>query len=172
MILSSCDTKDPVVPNEEELITTLIYTLTPASGVDPIVLTFKDLDGDGGQTPVISGGTLLANTAYKGILQLSNDQASPVINISEEIKTESDVHQFFFNTSVGLNLAVSYYDVDAAGKPLGLATKIQTGNSSSGKLTVTLRHDPNKSASGVAQGNITNAGGETDIEVSFDLVIK
>ncbi len=170
--LSSCETKDPELPNEEELITTLKYTLTPANSADAIVLTFKDLDGDGGQTPVISGGTLQANTAYKGILQLSNDLASPVINISEEIKTESDVHQFFFSTSIGLNLAVSYDDFDGVGKPLGLTTKIQTGTASSGKLTITLRHEPNKSATGVAQGNIANAGGETDIEVSFDLVIK
>jgi hypothetical protein len=30
---------------------------------------------------------------------------------------------------------------------------------------------PNKNASGVVEGNIANAGGETDIEVNFDIVV-
>ena len=36
-----------------------------------------------------------------------------------------------------------------------------------GQFTVTLRHEPDKSAQGVSAGDITNAGGETDIEVSL-----
>jgi hypothetical protein len=39
-------------------------------------------------------------------------------------------------------------------------------------LKITLRHEPNKKASGVVGGSITNAGGETDIEVSFDVEVK
>jgi hypothetical protein len=35
-----------------------------------------------------------------------------------------------------------------------------------------LRHEPNKDALNVASGEITNAGGETDIEVSFPVTIK
>ena len=65
-VLSSCD-KDPEVPNEEELITTLIYTLTPHVGGAPVVFSFQDLDGDGGQAPVIIEGDLMANTIYNGV---------------------------------------------------------------------------------------------------------
>jgi len=36
-----------------------------------------------------------------------------------------------------------------------------------GGLRITLRHEPNKTAAGVQNGDITNAGGETDIEVTF-----
>ncbi|HBK71516.1 MAG TPA: type 1 periplasmic binding fold superfamily protein, partial [Flavobacteriaceae bacterium] len=35
-----------------------------------------------------------------------------------------------------------------------------------------LRHEPNKSASGVSDGDITNAGGETDIEVIFNITVQ
>ena len=35
-----------------------------------------------------------------------------------------------------------------------------------------LRHEPDKSAAGVSSGDITNAGGETDIEVSFNVIIE
>jgi hypothetical protein len=46
------------------------------------------------------------------------------------------------------------------------------GSVGNGNLTVTLRHDLNKSAAGVASGNITNAGGSTDAAVSFPVVVN
>ena len=42
----------------------------------------------------------------------------------------------------------------------------------SGTITVTLRHEPNKDAAGVSSGDIANAGGETDIEVTFNVEIQ
>ena len=43
---TGCDDelKDPVIPNEEELITTLTYRLIPTEGGETVVLTYKDLD--------------------------------------------------------------------------------------------------------------------------------
>ena len=55
---------EPVVPNEEEVITTLTYTLTPTAGGTPVVFSFKDLDGDGGNDPVIVSADLKENTEY------------------------------------------------------------------------------------------------------------
>jgi hypothetical protein len=169
-VFISCDKKDPVIPNEEELITTLIYTLTSGTG-EEVKLSFKDIDGEGGQPPVITTGALKANTTYTGKLTLLNEMESPADNITEEILEEADEHQFFFTIS-GLDASVSYDDTDSAGFPVGLKTKLVTGGPSSGKLTITLRHEPNKSASGVSSGQLTNAGGETDIEVTFDLNIE
>ena len=45
---------------------------------------------------------------------------------------------------------------------------IKPGN---GTITVILRHEPDKDASGVSNGDITNAGGETDIEVVFNVEV-
>jgi hypothetical protein len=44
--------------------------------------------------------------------------------------------------------------------------------SSEGSLTIILRHEPDKSAPGVSEGDIANAGGETDIQLNFELIIQ
>lgn len=171
VLFSSCDKDDPEIANEEELITTLTYTLTPESGGDAVVLSFTDLDGDGGNAPVLVGGTLAANTTYVGSIILLNETETPAENITEEVEEEDDEHQFFFSALNGLNATVTYNDTDGQ-NPVGLKTKVTTGAASQGKLRVTLRHEPNKSAAGVSEGNIANAGGETDIEVEFDVTVE
>ncbi|MCB0652019.1 MAG: type 1 periplasmic binding fold superfamily protein [Saprospiraceae bacterium] len=171
-LFSACEKKDPVIPNEEEIITTLTYTLTPVNAGDVVVLTFKDLDGDGGNDPVITGGTLSSNTVYTGTLSLLNETESPAGDVGAEIKGEDEAHQFFFQALGGLDVGVDYTDTDSEGHPVGLETTVTTGNASLGQLSVILRHQPDKSAAGVADGDITNAGGETDIEVIFDVEIS
>jgi len=170
LMWTGCTKDDPVVPNEEEVITTLTYTLTPTSGT-PVVMTFKDLDGDGGNAPVITGGTLAANTTYTGAIVLLNETETPAENITLEITEEADEHQFFFESTV-TGLSVAYGDLDANGKPIGLVSTVTTGAVGSGNVKVTLRHEPNKTATGVAGGDITNAGGSTDIEVTFPIDVQ
>jgi len=171
-LLSSCKKDDLIIPNEEELITTLNYTLVSQSTSDTVLLSFVDLDGPGGNDPVITGGTLTPNTMYDGTIEVLNEQTLPAEDITEEVIEEAEEHQFFFLNAGGLDLIPSYTDTDADGNPLGVTTTISTNSNSSGQLTVILRHEPNKSASGVPQGEITNAGGETDIEVVFDVDIQ
>ncbi len=168
--VTSCEKDDPDV-NEEELITTLTYTLSPVGGGADVVMTFRDLDGDGGDAPVITGGTLDAGVQYNGAITLLNEAESPAENITEEVEGEDLEHQFFYETSVA-GLTVAYADMDADGNPTGLATTVSATTVGSGTLKVTLRHEPNKSGEGVADGNITNAGGETDIEVTFDVNVE
>jgi hypothetical protein len=170
-LFSACDKAEPTIPNEEELITTLNYVLTPTGGGAAVTLGFKDLDGDGGNAPIISGGTLAPNQTYTGALVLLNEITTPVVNISDEILLEDEDHQFFFeNTLTGLTTA--YADQDANGKPVGLSSTLTTGVAASGTITITLRHQPNKSATGVSGGNIANAGGETDIQVTFPVSVQ
>jgi len=171
LFFTACEKEDPVVPNEEELITTLIYTLTPEGGGNPVVFSFQDLDGDGGNAPVIVNGTLAANTTYAGVLSLLNETETPAESISDEVAAEADEHQFFLSVS-GVDATVSYADADGNGNPIGLASTLVAGAVSSGTLVITLRHEPAKSASGVSDGDITNAGGETDIEVTFDVTVQ
>ena len=170
-MMFSCEKKDPEIPNQEELITTLIYTLTPENGGASVIFSFSDLDGDGGNEPVLNAQPLVTNTTYNGVLDLLNEQEIPAESISEEVAAEAEEHQFFYTSSLS-SLSILYNDEDADGNPVGLKTKINTGSAGSGNLTVTLRHEPSKSASGVAEGNIANAGGETDIEVVFNVVIQ
>lgn len=167
---SACE-KDSQVPNEEELITTLTYTLTPVGGGDPVVFSFRDLDGDGGQDPVIVLGRPVPNTTYDGVVQLLNESVNPTDTITHEIEEESLSHQFFY-TFADVNASFVYTDTDVEGHPVGINTRVITGNESEGLMTIILRHIPDKFASGVSEGDISNAGGETDIEISFLFIVE
>ncbi len=171
--LFSCkkDAPEPIViPNEEEVITTLNYTLTATNG-DVVTFTFRDLDGDGGTEPVITNGALDTNTTYSGVLELLNETESPAENITEEVEEEGAEHQFFFSESLA-DLNIEYGDTDSDGNPIGIKTTLKTGKAGKTDLTITLRHQPNKSGAAVAGGDITNAGGETDISVVFSVDVK
>ena len=171
--IMSCsdDPEDPIIENEEEVITTFTYTLTPSEGGSAVVLSYQDLDGDGANEPTITNGTLSAETTYSGALTLLNETESPAESITEEIEEEDADHQFFFETTVS-GLSVAYADTDDDGNPVGLASTLTTGSAGSGNLTVTLKHEPDKSASGVSDGVITNAGGETDISVTWTITVE
>ncbi|MBT8195629.1 MAG: type 1 periplasmic binding fold superfamily protein [Bacteroidia bacterium] len=171
LLFSSCEKDDPTPPNEEELITTLSYILTPVGGGTPITLTFQDLDGDGGNPPTITGGTLALNATYDGVLEILNEAENPVEDITAEILAEDIDHQFFFETTV-TGLTINYADQDYNGNPLGLMSSLSTYSAGSGDIKITLRHEPDKTAAGVAMGDITNAGGETDIEVTFPVNVQ
>ncbi|MEQ6121526.1 hypothetical protein [Reichenbachiella sp. MALMAid0571] len=175
IILSNCGDDDPITPpNEEELITTVNIVFTPTSGT---VVTMKYYDEDGGNgaaTPVVTGGSLVSNTAYTVTLELLNESENPTEDITEEIEEEGEDHQFFFEVSSSLNLThTSYNDQDGNENPIGLKNTFTTGAASSGTLKVILRHEPDKSAAGVSDGDITNAAGETDIETlpAIDITI-
>ena len=66
----------------------------------------------------------------------------------------------------------AYADQDNNGNPIGLSFELTTGDAGNESYTITLRHEPDKTASGVSGGDITNAGGETDIEVVFDITVE
>ncbi len=170
LLMTGCSKDDPEIPNEEEVITTLIYTLVPEGGGNTVTMTYRDLAGDG-KNPSVTGGTLAVNKTYRGSQQLLNELESPAEDITEEIEEEDDEHQFFFISTVP-GLTVKYNDRDKDGLPVGLKTELTTSSAGSGTLTIILRHEPNKKATGVSAGNIANAGGETDIEVVFNVNVQ
>jgi hypothetical protein len=175
LALTSCkkdEPEDPIIPNEEELITTLTYTLEPLSGGANIVMRFQDLDGDGGDAPIITvSGPLASGETYSGQLSLLNETTTPVGDISAEIEEEAPAHQFFFLVA-GVDVTISYADSDADGNPIGLSSQLVADAASIGTLQITLKHEPDKNGAGVSDGSIDNAGGETDIEVSFEVEVQ
>lgn len=171
LVLGACQKEDPQIDNEEEVITTLTYTLTPTTGGTPVVFSFRDLDGDGGNAPVIVEGTLQANSSYLGAVTLLNETESPAEDITTEIMAEDEEHQLFYVSTVG-NLDIRYNDADANNNPIGLKTTVITGSADQGTLKIILRHEPNKTAGGVSINNPSAAGGETDIEVTFNVAIQ
>ena len=167
---TSCSNDDAPV-NEEEVITTVRTTLT--GGGQVITLTSRDLDGDGPNAPVVTvSGNLVAGTTYTGSTEFLNELESPAEDITVEVEEEGADHQVFYQlpSSIG---TVTYTDTDANGRPIGLNFTLVAGTSgSTGTLTVTLRHLPNKTATGVAAGDITNAGGNTDAAVTFSVAVN
>jgi hypothetical protein len=170
LLFSQCNTEDPEPENEEELITTLDMTFSPVGGGDDVSFSIFDEDGDGPIEPVYTNGTLAANTNYNVSIEVRNDEENE--DITAEIVEEDEEHQFFFQKSNGLDIEFAYDDADGNGNPIGLATVFITGDASDGSLVVILRHEPNKSADGAVNGDPSNAGGETDIQATFDVVIE
>ncbi len=173
LFLTSCSSDDDVAPIvEEEVITTLKVTLV--GGGNTIMLEYRDLDPDGPTPPTITvSSPLMANTNYVASMTLLNELENPAEDMTIEIEEEADEHQFFYLTGTGLNISnLTYLDFDGDGKPLGLSFSFDTGDASQGDFTIILRHEPNKDAPGVSEGNIANAGGDTDISATFPLVIQ
>lgn len=168
---------DPKPSNEEELITEVGLTFIKLDESnnptgDPITFSWTDIDGEiGDEEPVIDAIELVANSKYEMSIELKNGSVTPAEDITTEVEEEGEAHQFFFAISAPFNdhVTFTYDDEDDNGKPIGLKSIVDTGTSGSGTLTLTLRHKPKKSASGVASGDITNAGGETDIAVEFPI---
>lgn len=186
-ILTSCDDEDPVIPNEEELITTVILEFEDEQG-NHFDFSFEDLDGDGGNAPVIMTEVLVTNTTYHAHIEFLNELAEEEEeddnhddgdddhghehgeDVTEEIREEAEDHQVFYILSSSVDATVQYEDddVDMNGNPIGLEAIFTTGDASTGTLTVVLRHEPKKPN----DGTLADAGGETDIEVEFDFVIQ
>jgi len=176
LIFTGCSDDDttPAPVNEEELITTMTVTLSPVGGGADIILKTVDMDGVGSEDPEITvSGNLTTGTTYDGSIEILNESdPSDIENITEEVQGEADEHQFFYTVGTGLNVTTNYEDEDGDGNPIGIEFTLEANAASSGDLTFTLRHEPNKSAAGVANGDITNAGGETDITVTFSIIIE
>ncbi len=166
-MLGCSDDDTPQIINAEELITTVILTLTPQSG-EQVVLTTQDLDGDGPDEPVSTvSGSFAENTQYQGVVAFLNETETPAEDITEEVIEEADEHQVFYTISEGLNIQTAYEDQDSQGNALGVQITLSTGVASQGSLTVTLRHEPVKPNTG-----IDSAGGETDVATSFDVIVE
>lgn len=175
LFIQSCKKDSPAtpeIPNEEEVITTLLYTLIPANGVgDTVHFSFKDLDGPGGNPPEIQNGILDTATTYLAQVKLLNELVTPAEDITLEVEEEGDDHQFFYSFDFD-HQNFSYTDMDSDGMPIGITSTVSTLSANTGTCTIILRHLPNKFAPGVVDGVIDNAGGESDIEVTFNVVVQ
>ncbi len=161
----------PQVINDEEVITTMEVTLTPtpnSMGATVVTLKTQDLDGDGPNAPVVTvSGNLVNGVNYNGKIELLNETESPAENITEEVEEESDEHQFFYTFAGGLDAIATCTNFDDNNNNLGTEFTLTTNSASTGTLTFTLRHEPTKPNTGLA-----DAGGETDIAATFNVTIQ
>ena len=160
--------KDPVDPNESELITTVRVKLTEkVSGVQT-VYEFKDLDGVGGTAPSKFDTVVLAKgKVYDCTLQLLNESVTPADDITLEVVAEGVDHQIYLSPSNALAV-ISNYSLDTKGLPLGItSTWTAAAAAGTGTVNVTLKHKPGVKAAGDPVSK-----GETDISIDFKLSVK
>ena len=170
LLFTACSDDDtpPAPVDEEEVITTLMVTLTSNMG-QTITLNSQDLDGDGPNDPTISvSAPLSVATTYSGVIELFNETVSPAEPVHEEVAEESAEHQFFYTQGGNINVTTNYEDFDGNGNPLGLSFSLSTTSAGQGTMTFTLRHEPLKPNDGTLSG----AGGETDLSVTFPITIE
>jgi hypothetical protein len=160
LLFSACKKDSGGETNDEEVITTMEVKVTDVTASTTQTFKFDDPDGPGGSAPAIDEIVLKPNKVYTVKLELFNKTTNPVTKISEEIESEKDDHQFYFEVS-GANLTVSGLDVDSKGLPLGLSSNWTTGAASTGKIQITLKHKPG----GIKAAGDPVSKGETDIEI-------
>ncbi len=168
IFLGGCNKNDEPLPDvrENELITTVrLKFVNKANAGDVKLSVWKDLDGEGGNAPIIDPVNLSANSAYTltvdGIL---NETSTRSEDVKAEILAEADNHLFVFKPA-GANIAVVITDKDSKGLPLGLEAAATTSAASSGTLRVILRHQ-------IGNKDGTEIPGSTDIDTSFPVVIQ
>jgi hypothetical protein len=164
--LNACKKDELPDVEEEELITTITLTFTNSTNASDVrTITWRDLDGDGGNAPVISSLALRAGTVYNvAVTSVLNETETPAEDIRAEIVEEKDEHLFVYKTT-GANLTFSNFDVDSKNLAVGLTARATTTTASTGTFTIVLRHQPD----GIKNG--TEAPGSTDLEATFPVSI-
>lgn len=155
----------PPNPNEEELITTFQFILKDSLGILPTqVVTYKDIDGDGGAAPSVWDTIQLqSNRTYLAEIVLLNESANPVDTISNEVKKEANEHIFCLEASPA-NIEITRTDKDGNNLELGLKSIWRSKNISQGTLQVILKHQPGSK-------NGTCTPGASDIDITFQYKI-
>ena len=170
LIMTNACQKNPIPINEEELITTLTLSVQKNGSNTITQFSFEDIDGVGGMPATIDSLLLEKNATYQVSISLFNKAAIPIDTNTNEVLEEGDMHQFFYQSIPNTTIKNFAYQApnDINDNPIGLHFSFDTDNTPTiGKLKIILRHQPDKNGLAVYNGDITNAFGETDIEIEF-----
>ncbi|MHA7131887.1 hypothetical protein [Algoriphagus namhaensis] len=177
---TACESDDPVVENDEEVITDVVLKFTEldnAGNPTSTMLEFTASDPQGlenGSGPTIETITLDQNKSYRLQIEVLNSIENE--DITEEIEEEDDEHQFFFLGSafVGSAAPMTYvYNDDQLG--LDGRLTVSTSSFNTANMRVILRHDLDKSFPGTDNPSFENfaaAGGSSDLDITFQVVLN
>ena len=126
--------------------------------------TWSDTDGAGGAAPKIDTIRLTPNGSFASEVVIQDGSASPVKDFTPEIIAEKNDHLFIYKTAG--NVSVTDLSMDGNGKAFGQTVTVKTTAAGTGSMNIILKHLANKSASD------PSTTGETDIDVTFPVVIK
>ena len=179
---ASCESEDPEIENEGEVITDVTLKFQELNGSNALVgdvLSFKASDPQGievGKTPNVQSISLTKGKKYQMTIEVTNSIEGE--DITQEILEEAEEHQFFFLGQVFDSSFFSIQYADAGGIALGVKTNVtvsaSTGTNNS-SMRVVLRHDLDKNFPGASNPNFANfvqAGGETDLDITFPVILN
>jgi hypothetical protein len=179
---ASCESEDPEKENDGEVITDVtlkFQELNASNALVGSVFSFKASDPQGievGKTPTIQSITLAKGKKYQMTIEVTNSIENE--DITKEILEEAAEHQFFFLGPVFDSNIFSIQYADAGGIALGLKNTVTVSSSTgtnNSSMKVVLRHDLNKSFPGASSptfANFAQAGGETDLEITFPVILN
>jgi len=182
LAFSSCkkdDPKKPVETNPQEVLTTVSLTGYNIDDSLNAKYQFKykweDLDGDGGNVPIIDTILLDTGIAYRCQVLILDKTKTPFDTISVEIEKEKDEHQFFYIPSTNLigkfSTEILDFDNNNPKLPVGLKFNILTKSNQTynlpliGSLNIVLSH-----YDGVPKS--TSKSDESDIDINFPIRLK
>ena len=151
-----CEKATKTIPIEGISTIRLIFS---QPGGNKLTYEFKDLDGIGGNNPVVDEIKLPPLNVFNCQIELLNETATPVKDWTATIKERADIHIFSF-TATNDVLRFSNLNTDANGKTFGLTAQAAS-KSGTGTLTVVLKHEVDKNAADPLKTGVT------DIEATF-----
>jgi hypothetical protein len=158
--------------HDHGVTTAVSLTFTPTSGGEASVFEFHD--GQADEIVLDSEADYDLTVAF-----LEEDADGAFVDISDEILDDGESHQVFFLTDAPVSIA--YADLDDGGLPIGLEAEAVTAAAGVGALRVVLRHMPPESdvavkvaglAEQVEADGIASIGGDSDVDVSFDVTVS
>jgi hypothetical protein len=187
LCLISCEKEDPLPEVDQEVITevTLLFSevndsgeIVSGSGFEVVA---RDAEGISlGNSPEIDAIEGL-KPGKKYLLEVSLYNSIVGEDVTVEVAEDDTEHQFYFlgSTLVGETafLSYEYNDEDINAQPVGLKGHLTVGSPAitTGTFRVVLRHDLNKAFEGANDPSFENfeqAGGETDLDVTFQVIVN
>ncbi|WP_459210157.1 type 1 periplasmic binding fold superfamily protein [Aquimarina rhabdastrellae] len=168
----SCSSDDdaPQVINEEEVITTVRLLVTEDGTTNTQTVTWKEGVNGANNLPNV---TLEESKTYSVKVQFLNESdPNDVEDITEEVIEERDEHYVFFDNSAvnGVTIASGNEDsIDSNNIGINIDTDWTVTAGSTGRnLRVYLIHEPTQKTGSTR----ADFGGETDVEVDFNVTIQ
>jgi hypothetical protein len=187
-LLPGCDNNDPVKEDVPEMITEVTLVFTADQGSTTVSVSATDPDADGPMDMVVEYPVdLIKSKTYTLNILLTNglaDPASDEHDISDEVAEEGTEHMIYFgwtnslfaspagsgnidNRSGAVNYLGGSDSNDSNGLPLGLTTTWTTRPATgTGTFRILLKHQP-----GLKSNTSGSDVGETDLDVTFDIVL-
>jgi len=172
---------NPAAPIEgagdPENISRVTVTLAPVGGGTNV--TSIRVDPDGTSLPQSVGaaqGTLALTKGktYNGSVALLNDlDPNNVVDITAEVRKESDFHRFFYTLScAGVTVPTSSLDLDSQtpGQPVGINFQVVVDANAASTTSCTLRVELHHFEA--AKGDGLGSTFDTDLDLTFPVTIS